>query len=266
MAQVGELGTARFSFGNQLIVQVHRPGTRRAATFKRWLSYGRHVKKGERGVAILAPVFRSRDCDKESRKRDAETSNDENRPIGFRPLTVFALEQTEGEPLPEPKIPDVVGEEAFDGSIERLSEVALAAPGRPVSRIEVRPRTSDDPATPLGWYDRTTKRIVVVTDDRTRAQQFRTLAHELAHALLHGEEDAHTKPDREVEAESAAFVVCHALGLDSGAYSFPYVGTWTQGADALAKIAESGQRITTAATRILDALTSGEAAATAAAA
>ena len=89
---------------------------------------------------------------------------------------------------------------------------------------------------------------------RTRAQQFRTLAHELAHALLHGEDNAHSRPEREIEAESTAFVVCHALGLDTGSYSFPYVATWGASDEVLTQMVGSGQRITTTAAKILDAL------------
>jgi hypothetical protein len=67
----------------------------------------------------------------------------------------------------------------------------------------------------------------------------------------------HGAPEREVEAESTAFVICHALGLDTSKASFPYVAVWAsreRDEDPLKLIATSGQRITKAATRILDAL------------
>jgi hypothetical protein len=258
MAQAGELSVSRLSFGNQMLVQMHLPGTRRAATFKRWLDHKRSVRKGEHGVGILAPVFRSKDvlaneADDDRRSRLASTEN-APRPIAFKLITVFAEDQTEGEPIPEPKIPDVTEDEAFEGSLERLREVALVAPGKPVTDIAIRPRRPDDLSKALGWYERSTKRIVVITDGRTRAQMFRTMVHEMSHALLHVDDDGHSRPEREIEAESTAFVVCQALGLDSGSYSFPYLATWAQGEDAVKLIAASGQRITTTATRIVDAL------------
>ena len=79
-------------------------------------------------------------------------------------------------------------------------------------------------------------------------------SHEVAHALLHPLGDPHGTPEREVEAESTAFVVCHALGLDTGAASFPYVASWARGDNALDMVAASGERIAKTARRLLDAL------------
>jgi hypothetical protein len=78
MAQAGELSVSRLSFGNQMLVKMHLPGTRRVATFKRWLDHKRCVRKGEHGVGILAPVFRSKDvlaneADDDRRSRLAST-------------------------------------------------------------------------------------------------------------------------------------------------------------------------------------------------
>lgn len=64
----------------------------------------------------------------------------------------------------------------------------------------------------------------------------------------------HERPVQEVEAESVAFVVSHALGVDSGDYSFPYVATWASGEDALDLVAQSGERIARTARTLLDSL------------
>lgn len=152
-----------------------------------------------------------------------------------------------------PKVPDFNGEEVFENSLESLRAVVLALPEKPVSGIEVRPREANE-GKAYGWYQQNTKAIVVVTDGRTRAQQFKTLCHEVAHALLHPIGEQHTQPEREVEAESTAFVVCHALGLNTGDYSFPYVATWANGEDALKMVAASGERIARAARTILETL------------
>ncbi|HXA69637.1 MAG TPA: hypothetical protein VNW24_04250, partial [Stellaceae bacterium] len=264
MAVRGKLAISRLSFSNQLLVMVQRPGTRAAATFMTWKRHGRSVKKGEKGLVILAPLIAARD-DADSQEPTGDSpavssrlttvdGGPKGRLIGFRPLYVFALEQTEGEALPEPKLPDVVAPEAFDGSVEKLRAVALSLPGQPVTGVELRPRLNTDPPTALGWYAPKARHIVIVDDGgdagEPRARLFATLCHELAHALLHPLGDPHGTPEREVEAESTAFVVCHALGLDTGAASFPYVGTWASrdGEDPLALVAQSGQRIATAAT------------------
>jgi antirestriction protein ArdC len=81
----------------------------------------------------------------------------------------------------------------------------------------------------------------------------KTLAHELAHALLHESYD--NRALAELEAESTAYVVCQTLGIDSGDYSFGYVATWAgDGEQAIAGIRASCDRIQKSAAAILQAL------------
>ena len=85
------------------------------------------------------------------------------------------------------------------------------------------------------------------------AQRLKTLAHELAHALLH--EHVGERALAELEAESTAYVVCRRFGLDTGDYSFGYVATWAGGgAQAIAGIKRSCDRIQRAAGLIVGAL------------
>jgi uncharacterized protein DUF955 len=82
------------------------------------------------------------------------------------------------------------------------------------------------------------------------AQRVKTLAHELAHVILH--ETVDDRSLAELEAESTAYVVCQSLGLDTSDYSFGYVATWSGGGeDAIAKIKASGERIQKASATIL---------------
>jgi hypothetical protein len=202
-------------------------------------------------MSILAPLV------KKIADADADADRKEPRLIGFRLVTVFGVDQTDGDAIPEVQVPDLTADEAFEGSVEKLKEIAVNIDGNPVSGIELRTRQDGDPSGALGWYNPKTKHIVVVTDGQSRARQFSTLCHEVAHALLHPLGDPHGAPEREVEAESTAFVICHALGLDTGNASFPYVATWAsrdRAEDPLKMIVASGQRIAKAATSILDAL------------
>jgi len=71
------------------------------------------------------------------------------------------------------------------------------------------------------------------------AQRVKTLAHELGHALLH--ESAGDRALAECEAESVAYVVCRALGVDSSGYTFGYVAGWAGGGEqAIAAVRASG--------------------------
>ncbi len=259
LAILGPLSVSRLSFGNLLLTALQRPGTRYAATFKGWQQVGRHVRRGEKGILIRQPVF-TRKASEEPDELEADDAKEGSGALrGFRPLYLFALDQTDGPELSAASPSDVSGAEAFPESVEQLRRVALGLPGQPVSSLtlrERRPELGDSPRA-NGWFDRATREIVVITEGRARPAIFRTLVHELAHALLHGMDDHHSRPEREVEAESVAFVVCHALGLNTGEYSFPYVATWATGSGAdgaLRAVETAGTRIRHAARTILAAL------------
>jgi hypothetical protein len=186
--------------------------------------------------------------------------------IGFRPLPTFAGHQTDplsgksGRPLPEPEpiAKNIEGEEAFAGSVEALRDVALKLGPDVVTSVHFRPRRHEDRIGNHGWFEQRTRRIVVITGETTRAQVFKTLVHEIAHAILHGVEDHHARGEMEVEAESVAFVVSNVLGLETGTYSFPYVAAWAGRENAQAMVLGSGKRIVRATNLILDALLQGD--------
>lgn len=217
MAILGPLSITRFSFRNFVLLLAQRPSIRHAATFNGWLARERHVKKGEKGLTVLRPRFikeRSTDSD--------GTASERQKLAGFSYLTVFGLDQTDGQALPEP----------------------------------VRPQPDDNP-TAGGWFHLQTHQIVVITGETSPAQQFKTLAHEVAHAILHGDGDHHARSTAEVEAESTAYVVAHALGLDTSSYSLPYVATWALAADEKEPtrvVALVGERVRKAASLILGVL------------
>ena len=249
MAQRGRLSVGRLSFRNQILVMVQAgPEAAQVATYPTWQRMRRQVRAGEKAIWILQPrVYR----------RTVERNNDEPETVtglAFRPLAVFALSQTDGEPLPESPVPAVTAPEIFEGSVERLRAVALSLEGSPVAAVTLRPREAGDLPGCAGWYVPATREIVVLEGERSRAHMFKTLVHEVAHALLHGAGERHARPVEEVEAESTAYVVCHALGLDTAGFSLPYVATWADDKDPAAAVLRSGDRIARAAGRILEAL------------
>ena len=85
-----------------------------------------------------------------------------------------------------------------------------------------------------GYYSDIDKEICIQVG-MGESQTIKTMIHEVAHAMLHNsdfmkkngeEKDRLTK---ETEAESIAFTVCSALGIDTSDYSFPYVASWASG-------------------------------------
>ena len=99
-----------------------------------------------------------------------------------------------------------------------------------------------------GYCDFLNKQIAVRPDVST-AQAVKTLIHELGHALLHANGPVASREVAEVEVESVAFIVCDALGLNSGNYSFPYVSRWAEGSTEL--IRETAERAIGCAKTIL---------------
>ena len=249
---LGKFSPRRYSFTNQILLAKQNADFRGVAGFESWKKAGRHVKKGARARTVFAPAMFKRQ--RTQTDPDGNESVVEIGCVTFRPIAVFDYGQTEGDELQAPELPNIEAPEAFERSVESLRDVALALDGRPVSAIrfiEVAPDTAAH-----GWFDRSTREIVVVTRGRTRADQFKTLAHEVAHAILHGTDEHHSRPVKEIEAESVAFVVSHALGLDTGGYSFPYVASWASHDEEPVEkvVARTGDRIVKAANRILDAL------------
>ncbi len=229
----------RYSFHNQLLIFLQRPNATLVAGFHKWNSLGRFVKKGEKGIAILAPCkYRSRIEDEDGQEQTITSIR------SFRVVYVFDVAQTEGEPIDDLDAirPKLLKGEAPEGLWDALVEQANEA-GFEVVREQ---RGSEN-----GYCDFSSKQIAV-RPDVAPAQAVKTLIHELGHALLHSDEPPWSKEVAEVEVESVAYIVCDAIGLDSGDYSFAYVARWTDGTSDLVKA--TAERAVACAKRILCAL------------
>jgi hypothetical protein len=158
---------------------------------------------------------------------------------GFKPVPVFDLSQTDGQDLPE-----VCSK--LEGSDERGAYTQLLVVAEVLGfTVE----DSEELGSANGDCSHLLHRIRVRTSN-SPVQRVKTLAHELAHAILHEEFD--DRPIAELEAESVAFIVCDHLGIRSDEYSFGYVAGWAGGGEEAHKaIKASGSRIQRAADQIL---------------
>ncbi len=229
----------KYSFNNHLMFFCQRPDATLVADFHKWKSMNRFVKKGEKGIGIFAPC---------SYRTKIETESGEEKTFqqlrGFRVVYVFDISQTEGEELPDVDAirPKLLDGDAPEGIWDALVTQADAA-GFEVVRDQKRNEN--------GYCDFLNKKIAV-RPDVAPAQAVKTLVHELGHALLHGNELARSREIQEVEVESVAYIVCDALGLDTGDYSFAYVARWSDGSSDLVK--ETGERVVECARTILCSL------------
>ncbi len=205
----------RYSPNNVLLIRVQRPDATRVAGFRTWLKVGRHVRKGEKGIAVLAPCIYKRPEPDDGQPPDPSEPTHVLR--GFRAVYVFDVSQTDGDPLPD--VPPVLLDGDDPGRLWDALASIVTDEGFRLTRGDCQG------ANGRTYYDR---REVRVRDDVSDAQACKTLAHELAHVLMH-EHGLSCRERREVEAESVAYVVCHAAGLATADYSLPYVAHWADG-------------------------------------
>jgi len=214
-----------YSIGNLILIMLQKPNATRVAGFTTWKHLGRWVKKGENGIAILAPCMPpkgTKATPHEESEAEEETKEERERegisPLYFKVVHVFDLSQTEGKPLPEFEVPSLTGEanEALFDRIMRLSK----AQGVEVS---FEPRPQQDPDIKGMYFGKS----IWVKPDESRAQQLKTLIHEVAHYYS---ENVFRIPraDAETIAESVAFTVGAHHGFDTGTRSFPYVALWSK--------------------------------------
>jgi antirestriction protein ArdC len=164
---------------------------------------------------------------------------------------VFALEQTDGEPLPELPIARVSGDDP-GGCFDALSDHAREL------GYQVALDSFDSPSK-CGETNFAT-RTVTIRHDLSPAHRVKTMFHELAHiALEHGGCAFGARSVAELEAESVAWICCDAVGIVSDGYSFAYVASWAGGGDAaITGIRDSAQRIQRVSKRLLERLGDGE--------
>lgn len=221
-----------YSFGNIMLIVSQKPDATQVAGFHAWRKLGRFVKKGEKGIVIVAPML----IKAKGRAADAE---EEKKILRFKAVYVFDLSQTDGEPLPE--FACVGGNP--NGHTDRLKAL-VAEKGIALDYAEHL----------LGARGRSHGGRIELLSGMKPAEEFSVLAHELAHEMLHKDEHrkTSTKIVRETEAEATAFVVCQAIGLDAGTHSADYIQLYAGDADTLAA---SLDRIQKTAAEIIAAIT-----------
>lgn len=229
-----------YSFNNTMLIAMQKPDATLVAGFKAWQkNFDRHVKKGEKGIRILAPApYKIKE---EQEKLDPVTGEimlDKNgMPIteeveikipAFRVVPVFDVSQTDGKELPD------IGVNELSGSVEDYEDFMQA-----LTEVSPVPITYEDIDGDAKGYFHTTDHRIAIQEGMSQSQTVKTAIHEVAHAKLHDREqnqdiDAVLDKDRntkEVEAESVAYTVCQHFGIDTSDYSFGYIAGWSSDRD-----------------------------------
>ena len=223
----------RYSVNNTMLIMMQRPDAQLCQSFTGWKQMGRYVKKGEKGISILAPA-------PYKIEREQTKLNEKGRPVfdadgepvkekvevtirAFKVVKTFDLSQTDGKELP------TIGPSELVGNIEGYPKLLQAL--QEISPVPVSFELIDGDA--KGFYHLEDKKIVV-QDGMSEVQTIKTLLHEMAHQKLHDKDNVPEAKDisrngKEVEAESVAYVVCQHYGINTSDYSFSYVAGWSEG-------------------------------------
>jgi len=222
-----------YSWGNVMLIVMQRPDATHVAGFNTWKTLGRFVKKGEKGIVVIAPM---RIKPKEEKPADA---GEDRTILRFKAVYVFDVSQTDGEPLAE--FARVGGNP--NGHTDRLKTL--------VAEKSITLEYSADIGSAHGLSH---GGKITLRPDLSPAEEFSTLTHELAHEMLHrGDRRKSTsKTVRETEAEAVAFVVCQAIGLDLNGAAADYIQLYNGDKNTLA---ESLGYIQQTAAEILAAIT-----------
>ena len=244
-----------YSHRNTLLIALQCPEAMKVAGYRTWQDeFDRQVQDGESAIWIWAPLI-SRQCpecgNSPSYHDDSNCAYDETPPdewnegvVGFKPVPVFDISQTEGEPLPELET-DATGE------ADELLGALLAAADPLGVTVDV---VSAD-AWPHGDADGVCRHVEETPHIQVReaapAAVAGTLIHEYAHALLHDPADTADREARELEAEAVAYVVGRHCGLEMDGSAL-YLAAWS--GDDADQLFERCERIRETSTTVIEAV------------
>ena len=231
----------RYSYGNTILIFLQNPEASYVMGYKSWNKLGRYVRKGSKGLAILAPCIKKVEVFKEPENKaeyhDQEGEKETKKVLsGFRIAYVYDIADTDGS---DEMLPVLV--KGLSGNTETEREIFIRLMKVIAKEFVVKEITG---TASKGSYNLETG-IITVRSDLEYLQRIKTLLHETAHAYdfkMNPEEDI-PRNRRELIAESVAFVVSMRLGLDTSSYSMSYIQSWLKDKDELKIIADTVQKI-----------------------
>lgn len=248
----------RYSINNNILIMMQKPDATLVQSYTGWKKMGRFVKKGEKGIRILAPAPYK--IEKEQDKldsngkaildKDGEAVKEkvEINLTAFKPCSTFDISQTEGEPMPTIGVSELTG--SVDG-YKNLFDALKATSPVPVGFEDIKSGAK-------GYFHLEDNRIAI-NNGMSEVQNVKTLVHEMTHAILDNKEaqaaldEKTSKNDKEVTAESVAYTVCKHYGIDTSDYSFGYVATWSKGKE-LPELKDSLNKIRDTAAMIINSV------------
>lgn len=247
----------RYSFNNTVLVYLQKPDATFLAGYGKFReTYGHQVMQGEKGIKIFAPIIRKKKnnlLEEEIEKtKDNKEEKEEETIVGFRMVKIFDISQTkpimekteEGNEIPCKKAQKLIDSLSYLKMVnlraedEEFQEELLAAAKDMIDIPVMEEKLSPD----LGGYFRFKDKDnlhIVLNNKFGITSRFTTLLHEWTHYHLHNPFKKETewitekfkKQDKEIQAESVAYIVAKHFGIDSSPESFKYVASWSKEKD-----------------------------------
>ncbi|MFD1707543.1 LPD25 domain-containing protein [Siminovitchia sediminis] len=227
-----------YSSNNCSLIESQFMGAQAVGSYKFWKDKGFTVKKGEKGIKVLVPKrttyferggtevqlkFATREEKEQINQKEIPTYTRTYFDIGH----VFDVSQTNATAK---DLPDIFPNRWLEGSVENYVSMyqALEKVAEKNGIKIVKPYGELGAAKGVSY---TLRKEVALNPRNSELQNVKTLAHELAHAVLHTEEthDQYTTQEKEFQAEMVAYTVSSYFGLDTSEYSLPYLHGWTSG-------------------------------------
>lgn len=229
-----------YSMNNTLLILGQNPHATHLAGYNKWQQdFNRQVKRGEKGLMIWMPV--------EIKVKEKQYVLDEkgNRILGddgkfkkeevvvkkhtFKIGYTFDVSQT--EQIEGKEVVELSPVKELEGDVKDYQALTKAL--MEISPVPITIEAFD--GTAKGCYNPLTNEIKI-QPEMSEVQTIKTMIHEIAHSIVHSNENLDqlkqkeniefSKSEREVQAESIAYIVSSHLGIDTSDYSFPYVATW----------------------------------------
>lgn len=208
-----------YSAQNCVLIASQNPQASFVAGFDSWKrNFHRYVKKDSHAIMIKSPCkYKTKD----------ENTGEEQEKLGFKASYVFDIQDTaqiSGKPVVQ------IGVSNLSGSVQNFSDMILCL----TSCAEIPIRYEKIKGKANGMYtEKDDTPCIIVDSSLSELQTVKTLIHEIAHSRLHSSkhtgksEKKKTREQKELEAESVAYIVCSYFNLDTSDYSFPYILSWS---------------------------------------
>lgn len=239
----------KYSVNNTMLIYMQRPDATLVAGFNKWRDqFERNVRKGEKGIRIIAPTPYKKKIEQEKIDPDTKlpmldadgkviTEEKEIKIPMFKPVTVFDVSQTDGKPLPQ-LVSDLTGNvqnyEAFMEALRRSSPVP----------IDFQPLTDGSD----GFFSLDSQSITI-REGMSEVQTVSAVVHEIAHSKLHNTKSfealdtSYTFEEAELFGKPALFLDARvdSSAVPDGLYRYELRGTGDDGiAAAVGTSVETG--------------------------